>query len=107
MVVNYRGCACLSWSYCNEAHSQSAGAGIPLTTKQFYSAGWTEDIRMATIYLSHKYPKAPLLGIGFSLGANVMVRFVAEEGEGCRLTSACVIGNVSIRKTGFRIQTDC
>ncbi|KAJ3998349.1 Alpha/Beta hydrolase protein [Lentinula boryana] len=80
VVVNFRGCA-----------------GVPVTSKQLYSAGWTEDLRMATIYLAHKYPRAPQLGLGFSLGANVMVRYLAEEGERSRLESACVLGNVSHR----------
>ncbi|KAF9067633.1 Alpha/Beta hydrolase protein [Rhodocollybia butyracea] len=76
VVVNFRGCA-----------------GVPVTTKQLYSAGWTEDLRMATIYLAHKYPRAPQIGLGFSLGANVMVRYQAEEGERSRLESVCVLGN--------------
>ncbi|KIK64813.1 hypothetical protein GYMLUDRAFT_195274 [Collybiopsis luxurians FD-317 M1] len=76
VVVNFRGCA-----------------GVPVTSKQLYSAGWTDDLRMATIYLAQKYPRAPQLGLGFSLGANVMVRYLAEEGERSRLTSACVLGN--------------
>lgn len=79
-----------------ETHSENTGAGVPVTSKQLYSAGWTEDLRMATIYLAHKYPKAPQLGLGFSLGANVMVRYLAEEGERSRLESACVLGNVSL-----------
>ncbi|KAJ4479033.1 Alpha/Beta hydrolase protein [Lentinula aciculospora] len=76
VVVNFRGCA-----------------GVPVTSKQLYSAGWTDDLRMATIYLAHTYPRAPQLGLGFSLGANVMVRYLAEEGERSRLESACVLGN--------------
>ncbi|KAH7916065.1 AB-hydrolase YheT [Hygrophoropsis aurantiaca] len=74
VVINFRGCA-----------------GVPITSPQLYSAGHTDDLRQALFYISHRYPKAPLLGLSFSLGANVMTRYVAEEGEHCRLRSACVL----------------
>ncbi|KAG1890972.1 AB-hydrolase YheT [Suillus subluteus] len=75
VVVNFRGCA-----------------GVPVTSPQLYSAGHTDDLRQALFYISHRYPEAPLLGLSFSLGANVMTRYVAEEGERSRLKSACVLG---------------
>ncbi|RDB26320.1 hypothetical protein Hypma_006635 [Hypsizygus marmoreus] len=74
VVVTFRGCA-----------------GVPLTSPKLYTAGHTDDLRQALIYISHKYPNAPLLGLGFSLGANVMTRYVAEEGHRSRLSSACVL----------------
>lgn len=82
IVVNFRGCA-----------------GVPLTSPQLYSAGHTDDIRQAVTYISHRYPKAPLLAVGFSLGANVMSRYVAQEGEECRFLSACALGCVSDAST--------
>ncbi|KAF8136337.1 AB-hydrolase YheT [Boletus edulis] len=75
VVVNFRGCA-----------------GVPVTSPQFYSAGHTDDIRQAVFHISNRFPDAPLLGLSFSLGANVMTRYIAEEGEHCRFQSACVIG---------------
>ena len=72
------------------------GAGVPVTSPQLYSAGHTEDYRAAMLYIRTKYPKAPLLGIGFSLGANVITRYVAEEGDKCRLVSAVALGCVRI-----------
>ncbi|KAH9834040.1 AB-hydrolase YheT [Rhodofomes roseus] len=74
IVVNFRGCA-----------------GVPVTSPQLYSAGHTGDIRAAMYYIRRRYPHALLLGLGFSLGANVLTRYVAEEGEDCRLAAACVI----------------
>jgi len=73
-VLNFRGCA-----------------GVPLTSPQFYGLSHTDDIRQAIHYITHRYPNAPLVGIGFSLGANILTRYVAEEGESCRLVSACVL----------------
>ncbi|KAF7322957.1 AB hydrolase-1 domain-containing protein [Mycena chlorophos] len=74
VVVNFRGCA-----------------GVPITSGQMYSAGYTGDIRQALIYISNLYPRAPLFGLGFSLGANVLTRYLAEEGEQSRLLAGCAL----------------
>lgn len=71
------------------------GAGVPLTSGQLYSAGHTDDLRQALMYISNMFPDAPLLGIGFSLGANVIVRYLAEEGVHSRLRAGCALGCVS------------
>jgi predicted alpha/beta-fold hydrolase len=76
--------------------SESSGAGVPLTSPQLYSSCHTDDLRQALLYISHRYPGAPLLGLGFSLGANVLTRYVAEEGEKCRLVSACTLACVCL-----------
>ncbi|KAI5124550.1 hypothetical protein M0805_003072 [Coniferiporia weirii] len=75
IVVNFRGCA-----------------GVPMTSGQLYSAGHTDDLRQALVYISQRYPNAPLLGLGFSLGASVVTRYIAEEGERSRLRAGCVLG---------------
>jgi predicted alpha/beta-fold hydrolase len=49
------------------------------------------------MYISHLYPQAPLYGIGFSLGANVLTRYLAEEGEASRIIGACVLACVRER----------
>ncbi|KAJ7219250.1 Alpha/Beta hydrolase protein [Mycena pura] len=74
VVVNFRGCA-----------------GVPVTSPQMYSAGYTGDIREALVYISQLYPRAPLIGLGFSLGANVLTRYLAEEGEQSRLSAGCAL----------------
>lgn len=48
------------------------------------------------MYISQKYPKAPLLGLGFSVGGNIMTRYLAEEGEKSRLVAACVLACVRV-----------
>lgn len=71
------------------------GAGVPVTSPLLYSAGHTDDTRQALMYIAKRYPKAPLLGLGFSLGANVVTRYLAEEGTQTRLHAACVLACVS------------
>jgi len=74
VVVNFRGCA-----------------AVELTSAQLYSAGYTDDLRIALFYLSMKYPRARLIGLGFSLGANVITRYLGEEGANSKLISGCVL----------------
>lgn len=62
---------------------------------QFYSAGYTNDLRSALIYISSTFPNAPLHGLGFSLGANVLTRYLGEEGEMSRLRSGLALACVS------------
>ncbi|KAF9011215.1 AB-hydrolase YheT [Cyathus striatus] len=71
VVITYRGCS-----------------GIPLTSPKLYTAGHTDDFRLCLAYIQHLYPRARLLGVGFSLGANIMTRYLAEEGRNSRLCSA-------------------
>ena len=73
------------------------GAGVPVTSPLLYSAGHTDDTRQALMYIAQKYPHAPLLGIGFSLGANVITRYLAEEGANSRLRAACILACVRDR----------
>lgn len=74
VVCNFRGCA-----------------GTPVTSAQFYSAGHTDDLRVELSFIRHLYPKAPLIGMGFSLGANVVTRYLAEEGEQSLLIGGIVL----------------
>ncbi|KAF8206359.1 AB-hydrolase YheT [Mycena galopus ATCC 62051] len=75
VVVNFRGCS-----------------GVPITSPKFYTAAQTDDLRQALMYISKLYPRAPLLGLGFSIGGNVLIRYLAEEGENSLLCSACILG---------------
>lgn len=69
-----------------------ACAGAPLTSPQYYSAGYTGDYHTVVNYVHSRYPQSPLLGLGFSLGASVLARYMGEEGDKCLLTAGCVIG---------------
>lgn len=99
VVVNFRGCErllVLSQGFLFTMFMNKSGAGVPLTTQQLYSAGHTDDFRQALAYITYLYPTAPLLGLGFSLGANVLTRYVAEEGDRSRLSSACALACVRL-----------
>ncbi|XP_052155668.1 embryogenesis-associated protein EMB8-like [Oryza glaberrima] len=65
--------------------------GISITSDCFYNAGWTEDFREIVNYLHQKYPQAPLFAVGTSIGANILVKYLGEEGEGTPVAGAVSI----------------
>ncbi|KAJ0025507.1 hypothetical protein Pint_07765 [Pistacia integerrima] len=65
--------------------------GVSVTSDRFYNAGWTEDTREVVSYLHHEYPKAPLFAVGTSIGANILVKYLGEDGEKTPLAGAVAI----------------
>ncbi|KAI9812086.1 MAG: hypothetical protein M1826_002961 [Phylliscum demangeonii] len=75
-VVNSRGCALSTIS-----------SGI------LFNARATWDVRAVINWLHARFPNRPLLAVGFSLGANILVNYLGEEGAGCVLKGAAVCSN--------------
>ncbi|KAH0609819.1 uncharacterized protein H6S33_012365, partial [Morchella sextelata] len=75
-VVNARGCA-----------------KSKITTKQLFNARFTEDLRVTVGYLKKTFPNRPLYVMGFSLGANILTNYLAEEGDKCVFKAAIVCSN--------------
>lgn len=65
--------------------------GVPVTSDWFYNAGWTEDTRVLINYLHKEYPKAPLFVVGLSIGANILVKYLGENGENIPVSGAVAI----------------
>lgn len=92
----------------------SRGCGdSPVTTPQFYSASFLGDIQEVVAHVGSKYPKAHLYAVGWSLGANILVRYLGQESHSCPLSGAVslcnpfnlVIADEDFRK-GFNIVYD-
>jgi len=58
-----------------------SGANTPVTSAQLYSAAKTSDLRCALLFITAIYPHSPLIGLSFSLGANVLSKYLGEEGD--------------------------
>ncbi|KAK1382268.1 Embryogenesis-associated protein EMB8 [Heracleum sosnowskyi] len=72
----------------------SRGCGdSPVTTSQFYSASYTEDIREVVKHVSSRYPEAKLYAAGWSIGANILVHYLSQESDACLLTGAVSLCN--------------
>ncbi|XP_052202619.1 embryogenesis-associated protein EMB8-like [Diospyros lotus] len=65
--------------------------GISVTSDCFYNAGWTEDAREVFHYLHQEYAKAPLFAVGTSIGANILVKYLGEDGENVPIAGAVAI----------------
>ncbi|KAG9452599.1 hypothetical protein H6P81_005503 [Aristolochia fimbriata] len=76
VVFNHRGCE-----------------NSPVTTPQLYSASFTEDISHVVKHIRSRFPKSNIYAIGWSLGGNILVRYVGEKSEKCPLSGAVSLCN--------------
>ncbi|GFR42363.1 hypothetical protein Agub_g3059 [Astrephomene gubernaculifera] len=68
-------------------------ADSPVLTQQFYSASFTGDTRAVIAHVARRFPRAPLLAAGWSLGANILLRYLGEEGAATPLSAAVSLCN--------------
>ncbi|KAG7389227.1 hypothetical protein PHYPSEUDO_010785 [Phytophthora pseudosyringae] len=78
VVLNSRGCQ-----------------NTPLRTPHLFCIAYTGDLRFVARYLTDKYNFASeaFIGLGFSMGSNVLVKYLGEDGDQTRLTAAISVGN--------------
>ncbi|XP_047315720.1 embryogenesis-associated protein EMB8-like [Impatiens glandulifera] len=88
VVFNSRGCA-----------------DSPVITPQFYSASFIEDLRQVVDHVGNRYSESNLYAVGWSLGANILVRYLGRETDGIHLSGAvslCNPFNLVIADEDFR-----
>ncbi|KAJ1965301.1 hypothetical protein GGI12_000861 [Dipsacomyces acuminosporus] len=73
-------------------HSRGCGGAV-LTTPLPFHAGLTDDCREVIQAIHRRLPRCKLLGLSFSLGGNIMAKYIGEEAGNCLLTAAVVVGN--------------
>lgn len=61
--LNFRGCS-----------------GEANRTPRFYHSGETEDVGFVLDFLRERLPARPLMALGFSLGGNVLLKYLGEQG---------------------------
>jgi predicted alpha/beta-fold hydrolase len=66
-------------------------SGEPNRLARFYHAGDTDDVAHVLGLLAGRFPGAPLAAIGFSLGANMLLKYLGERGAASRLRVAAAI----------------
>jgi predicted alpha/beta-fold hydrolase len=65
--------------------------GEPNLTARFYHSGETGDLRVAIDLLEQRFGQHVAAAIGFSLGGNVLLKYLAEEGADARLGAAVAV----------------
>jgi len=74
VAINFRGCS-----------------GEPNWLARCYHSGETEDIDFIYRILRERYPQSALAAIGFSLGGNVLLKWLGEQGDELDLFAAAAI----------------
>ncbi|RUS81417.1 hypothetical protein EGW08_010801 [Elysia chlorotica] len=73
--------------------------GTPLKTPRTYCAANTEDTALVIDHIKEKYPEAPVMAIGISLGGMILFNYMAHNGKDARLDAAmCISANWHITK---------
>ncbi|ELR13870.1 hydrolase, alpha/beta fold domain containing protein [Acanthamoeba castellanii str. Neff] len=81
-------------------NNRGAG-GSELLTPKGYCGAYTEDARVAI-----RHDEAPLIALGYSLGANIMLKYVGEEGENVPLNGAISVSNpLDFKASSFHLET--
>ncbi|XP_076947454.1 embryogenesis-associated protein EMB8-like [Bidens hawaiensis] len=65
--------------------------GVQLTSDFFYNGGWTEDLRRVVKHIRSQSPDVPLFVVGTSLGANMMVKYLGEDGDDILIDGAAAV----------------
>ncbi|OOV90337.1 hydrolase [Pseudomonas sp. MF4836] len=74
--------AALNWRGCS---------GEPNLLPRSYHSGASEDLAAAIAHLRAKRPLAPLYAVGYSLGGNVLLKYLGESGSASQLQGAVAV----------------
>ncbi|KAJ1883072.1 hypothetical protein LPJ66_011069, partial [Kickxella alabastrina] len=66
-------------------------ARTPITSATPYDSGFTEDFRTTVAHVRERHPCSKLIAVGFSMGANILTKYIGEEGTSCVLSCAVTI----------------
>lgn len=73
-----------------------------------YHSGETTDLRHLVCHLKHQFPHKPLMAVGFSLGGNVLTKYLGEFKENALLDAAAVVSAPFALASSCKvIQTSC
>ncbi len=88
------------------------GCGSKLNhQKRFYHSGETADYATLFEWINNQFPKNPLLAVGFSLGGNALIKYLAEYASSTNVQKAVAVsppydlkaGSLNLEKSFNRI----
>ncbi|MFP3516332.1 hydrolase [Pseudomonas sp. SIMBA_077] len=74
VALNWRGCS-----------------GEPNLLARSYHSGASEDLAAAVAHLRTRYPLAPIYAVGYSLGGNVLLKYLGESGNASGLQGGVAV----------------
>ena len=74
LAMNFRGCG-----------------GRPNRTWRSYHSGETRDLDLVVRFVRGRYPNKPLAAVGFSLGGNVLLKWLGERGDDAAVDAAVAV----------------
>ncbi|CAO1623650.1 unnamed protein product [Sympodiomycopsis kandeliae] len=83
VVINFRGCG-----------------QTPVTSGQMYSAAKTDDLRSGILWILNRWKQTEMVLMGFSLGANVVAKYLGEEGDNTPVKGGLVLATPFDLKMG-------
>lgn len=75
-------------------------SGEPNRLAKAYHSGETGDIRYFIDLVKQRFPQLPVHAVGFSLGANALLKYLGEEGSQCPLASAVAVAPPLVLQEG-------
>lgn len=63
---------------------------------RLYHSGETEDLRFVVRLLQARFPERAIVAIGFSIGGNVLVKYLGEEGRGSGPTGRQIVSRAAV-----------
>lgn len=69
---------------------------IPVTSSRIFTYGHTGDYAEMVANLDKRYPTTKILSVGFSLGGNLISKYLGEKSENGKNHPNSIIGGISI-----------
>lgn len=104
VVILHGLCGCSQSSYVLALQSQLNKMGKASVAMNFrgcsgqsnrlartYHSGASEDLRAVMQALSDEFPNSSISAVGYSLGANVLLKYLGEEGDAARCVAAVAV----------------
>ncbi len=83
--------SCQSKGYCALIHHHRGCSGELNRLPRGYHSGDTEDVQLSLQHLKAHYPSNPIYAVGYSLGGNVLTKYLGEKKEHSLIERAVVV----------------
>ena len=82
---------CAQRNLCALVHHHRSCSGESNRLARSYHSGDTQDLQENIQHLKQRFPTSQLLAVGYSLGGNILAKYLGEHGENSLLKRAAVI----------------